>query len=312
MNINDPIILSKINQDISALMIRRLKPEQVKDEIFKTINAAIIKYFEKIQSPVPTTVDAYGLLKFDQAIEGDSTFQINDEIEVTLHSRPSNISRRCEFFDCQHVTIDPRKFTIKNVQTNARIFFNDISLHLLKHNYFGGYSSPRIDPTLTARDIFKIKGVQPDVTPSTSQEDIDALKAIGLEPKQVAEAFYDIIQKAMRIYLEKYPQEFMDNNVAVKVTEFAYAKGNNEVFVDENNEIKVTLPEYHAAMRLNCRFCDHITNSPRTYTIENVNAIAKICFDDHSLHELWRHYYFGDSIRIDPVLTAREIVKLSG
>jgi hypothetical protein len=117
----------------------------------------------------------------------------------------------------------------------------------------------------------------------TSQEDKQALLERELTPMQIVEKISFTIQQAEKI--------------------FADTK-NHKVSLEEG--IQVTLPRGRARGWVNCKLCSHVTNAPGSYKIKNEAAKAKIVFDDHTLHQLKEHLYFGVGQHwVDPVTACK-------
>lgn len=114
---------------------------------------------------------------------------------------------------------------------------------------------------------------------STSKEDIESLSQYSLNVQQVSERICSLVMRAEEIFSQiKQHKVELDEQIAVILS-----------FGRERGVIK-------------CRFCDHQTSSPGEITIVNIHTKAKITFDEHSLHQLRDHYYFGvDQHRIDPI-----------
>lgn len=114
------------------------------------------------------------------------------------------------------------------------------------------------------------------------------LAQYDLTPKQVAEKIVGVI--------EKVDESNPEANEPLKEK--------LELSVDE--KIEVSISEWRARGEVPCRFCEHVTPLPRNFTIKNTHTKACIKFDDHSLHQLKKHHYFGvENYRIDPVLASK-------
>lgn len=53
---------------------------------------------------------------------------------------------------------------------------------------------------------------------------------------------------------------------------------------------------------IKCLFCDHVTLVNREYEIINTETKTRLVFDDHNLHQIDKHHYFGlQAKRVDPI-----------
>ena len=114
---------------------------------------------------------------------------------------------------------------------------------------------------------------------ATSQEDVKLLSEFQLTAETVVKKLREVIEKTKTV------------------------SENNKAISDENGPVKVMLPDgLRARVTYECIHCDHRTSGPGYYTIENINIKAQLTFDDHSLHQLQEHHYFGvNQYRVDPI-----------
>jgi len=95
-----------------------------------------------------------------------------------------------------------------------------------------------------------------------------------------------------------------------EVVEAAWAaleeKKGFKVKVEPN--LRVTLPMGRIAGTLNCKCCDHETVALGVFKIQNLRSKEKFSFDDHGLHLIVKHKYFGQGQhRIDPKLVCNTL-----
>jgi hypothetical protein len=73
-----------------------------------------------------------------------------------------------------------------------------------------------------------------------------------------------------------------------------------------NEQVEISVSEDRVRGHISCRFCSHVTESPRFIKIVNENTKVSIHFDEHSLHQLDKHDYFGvEDYRIDLINAAK-------
>jgi hypothetical protein len=108
----------------------------------------------------------------------------------------------------------------------------------------------------------------------TSTEDFRALSERGLTAEKVINKLAEAVDKAQRVYNEIKEKNMFQNTVSV-------------------DGCLVTVPIGRERGSYGCKFCEHITFAPGEFEIENIKTKAKVTFDEHTLHMLKSHYYFG-------------------
>lgn len=114
----------------------------------------------------------------------------------------------------------------------------------------------------------------------TPKEDEEALSQKGLSAFEIARKLVDKVNKAQEVF-----------------------KKEADLFIQlEDKNLAVVLPFGGERGLIKCLFCDHVTMANGQYEIINTETKTRLVFDDHNLHQIDKHHYFGlQAKRVDPI-----------
>jgi len=121
--------------------------------------------------------------------------------------------------------------------------------------------------------------------PTLAQPHVDMMQKRGIEPEALVQKMNDVV---------KHAWENLDETKKGVCVVF-----NAPVIL---GDLEVQLPDARKKCTINCLFCDHVTSAPGDYVIANQKTGVFIKFDDHNLHQITNHFYFGiDRAYVDPI-----------